>query len=574
MLHSPRSVVSAPFCGLVLLVSLLHVSPAFAQSGSNYGPPTYGGSGTYDPGGGPPTGPPVKPFSTNGGVSGFGGQAAAGGTATEYAKGGITTAFTWTGIDPVPQSVIVTQTCVASWSSSFCGSAVTGTCDNGLKGPQSTTGPTYYSQHGYDATGVCGQDSSGKAVPAYSVVAGAATLNLPTLNVNSSITGNTAAGPLIASVSYTAAVSPVTIAISGTLDPTHGDCRALTGQQIMATLNGIPSGVKITSYVWSFTGGTNGNPIKAWQGSGTSADGKAFQQLVPLTDADKKATDTTGNGISVKPIDFYDQSPDQNLVVACAVNLTFPDGTTGSATAVSPAIMFMKPTVTWVLNKSFNNLTPGFMPHLGQAFGANELWGPMTITEPPALVPNGSGTGCVVQVASPLGRGFAGTDQNGSTVTYAKIQYVNGDGTTGTSTSPTGLDGGFPYPFGYTANADGTFTPVSSAYTWKANVKGYAADGPKQNFTPANPGTTIKWFSSTANDSFNTWVMYCPPANGLGTIYVPLQTLTWSWGGNASLTGTAWSVSEGPAFVPGSPGDAPMPPSWSLKIPPGLVIGP
>lgn len=361
---------------------------------------------------------------------------------------------------------------------------------------------------------------------------------------------------------------PVYINLGGQ-DPATGN--ALTGQQIQATLsmpNGLPSGTKITSYTWSFSDGIKPNLIKGWDGTNNAV------QLIPWLPTDFSRTDTSGNGISVSSLSFYDEIADTKVTVKCTVNLTFSDGTTGSVTATSAPVTFMKPAVAWTVGKSFNNLTPGFIPNEGQAFGANELWGPMIITEPAALVKNGPGTACITQVANPLTRSFAGTDQNGGSVSYNNIQFLNGDGTTGRSSKPTGLDGGFPYPFGYVANANGTFTSVTSSYTWKANVKGYAADGPKQPFTPADPGTTITWFSSTASDSFNTWVMYCPPSNGLGTIYVPLQTLTWSWGGNASLTGKVWSVSQGPPFTPGSAGDAPTPPSWNLKIPVGLVVGP
>ena len=368
-------------------------------------------------------------------------------------------------------------------------------------------------------------------------------------------------------------VFPVLVSLSGTYDPAHGDFRALTGQQITATLaepNGLPLGTKVTSYTWSFTGGTHGNPIKNWTGTNN------LVQLIPLTTADLSGTDTTGNGISVSPVSFYDQYADQTVIVNCIVNLTFPDGKTQSVTVMSAPVTFVKPTVTWVVNKSYNNFTPGFLSTLsrGPAFGANELWGPMTITEPAAFVKNGPGTGCIVQVANPLTRSFSGKDQNGKVVTYSKIQVLNGNGVTGSSSSPTGLDAGFPYPFGQIANSDGTFTAVNSSFTWKANIKGYSVDGPAQPFTPANSGTTITWFSSTANDSFNTWVMYCPPANGSGTIYVPLQTLTWSWGGNASLSGSVWSVAEGPPFTLGAPGKADTPPSWNLEILPGLIVGP
>ncbi len=181
----------------------------------------------------------------------------------------------------------------------------------------------------------------------------------------------------------------------------------------------------------------------------------------------------------------------------------------------------------------------------------------------------------MVQVAN-LSRSFARTTTGNYPSVFSKISVVNGDGTKSTVAGPTGLDVAFPYPFGSVMNKDGTFTSVvDSKYTWPANTDGYSGDQPFASFTlTVNDDGGNQWYSSTANDNFNTWVMYCPPANGLGTIYVPLQTLNWSWGGNASLTANVWSVSQGPPFTPGMPGDASTPPAWNLYIPYGFSIGP
>nr|MDQ2688058.1 hypothetical protein [Armatimonadota bacterium] len=83
------------------------------------------------------------------------------------------------------------------------------------------------------------------------------------------------------------------------------------------------------------------------------------------------------------------------------------------------------------------------------------------------------------------------------------------------------------------------------------------------------------WYNSYASDSFDTWVMYRPPSVGnQGTVYVPLQTLTWRWGGNASRSQGAWAVNEAPPFSKGTPRDTSTPPAWNLTIPFQFTIGP
>ncbi len=474
--------------------------------------------------------------------------------------------------DPAPPSVLLSESSSASWTAQvdhYPDPYTTGgtSADDGL---QDAEVATYYA-------GVKSGGTSSSAFPHY--FSQSVTNGVATLSRSFSAHATASSGPSTAGVNFgcswggdTLTVYPVFISLSGTLKDASGkpvldgsgNQQALTGQQITATLTGIPSSVKVTSYTWQ----PSGSLIKTWDGTNNT------QQLFPLLPADLTAKDTTGNGIAVKSLAFYDQVGEA-ASTSCTVNLKFPDGTTGSLTATSPSVSFVKPTVTWTVGQSYNKIMPGFFTNYpSQVFGANELWGKIVIKEPPALVKNGPGIGCVVQVAK-LDRALARTPLNAQPATYGKLKVLNGDGTTSMVAAPTGLDGAFPYPFGSTANANGTFTQTTSDYTWAANTDGYSGDQPTQYFTIQSQDTGgNQWYSSTANDNFNTWVMYRPPANGLGVIYVPLQTLNWSWGGNASLTANVWSVSQGPPFTPGSPSITSAPPSWGLKIPVGLVIGP
>lgn len=168
---------------------------------------------------------------------------------------------------------------------------------------------------------------------------------------------------------------------------------------------------------------------------------------------------------------------------------------------------------------------------------------------------------------------------------YKRVSVLYNDGTTGKVDTPTGLDIRFPYPYGYTkggTTANPTFTLVNSDYTWEVGGTGYSDDQPFQYYTTRDvDGGGTLWHASGANDSFDTWVMYQPPpAGGQGTIWVPgpiwvpVEKLTWRWGGYASLSGGRWTSGEGTPFTPGSPSVTDAYPSWQLSIPFGFSVGP
>ena len=352
---------------------------------------------------------------------------------------------------------------------------------------------------------------------------------------------------------------PVLLSISGTYDPAHGDFHALTGQQITATLaepNGLPSGTKITKYTWSFGGGSNGNPIKNWDYTNNSV------QLVPFLPADLTKTDTTGNGLSVPAINFYDQTADQKVTATCTINLKFPDGTTNSVTAVSPTVIFAKPTLAWAASAG------GAFVNASGSFGGTEYWNSAKITVPSPFT---GGTGCFAQLITPS-RQATRTLPSGASIMYATTYYAKIPDSNGGWKLPTiGLDTAFPCPYGYTANPDGSpGASVSSGYTWDVSSIGISGDKPGSSYSPAaipgdNGGTN--WYTATMQDSFTTWVMYMPPASATGTkgiIWVPLQKLAWSENITVSNTSGVWALNPGSAVTSAASGtDANDPPGWS-----------
>ncbi len=333
-------------------------------------------------------------------------------------------------------------------------------------------------------------------------------------------------------VGYT--VYPVYINLSGQ-DPTTGN--ALTGQQIQATLampakpDSLPPGTKITSYTWSFSGGTQGNPIKTWNENGVAADGKTPQQLFPLTASDLSQTDTTGNGLSSgSSISFYDEIGKDAVTAKCVVGLTFPNGTTSSVTATSSTITFIKPTAVWKVETgnvyySHANDAYGLYPAFGTGFPGGVYWHDVVVTVP---APFSGGTCCFTQLAQP------------------NHQY-NGAGV-GPNNNANSLDNSFEY----------------FNYSWAAGSAGTENDSPAIQVGPGNKiGDTM-----TANDTLQAWLMYQPT----GGIWVPLQKYTYTWAVTLTwVTPGTWSVSgqnpappnPGPTYTPTVTN---IPPQWTTIL--------
>ncbi len=475
-------------------------------------------------------------------------------------SGTVTATLTWvpyTGqdntTDPPSSSVIVTESGSARWGGGGLG---TGSADDGWGDPVQyavSSGVHYEVKDGSSGTITITKSLSASTPP----------------NTTPNAQGYFDRIGAFVAASLSVAGDSVTVTLAGASTDVDGSKKVLTGQGVAAQFSGLPSGYKVSSYIWSFTGGT---PIKNWDPTWPNSTNPT--QLVPLAPTDLSQTDTSGNGIPVADVSFY-YTKAGSLTATCAVNFTSPDGKTGTVTVQSPSIIYIKPTATWIVNRSFNGMTPGFFAGYPYGpFGALELWGPIDITVPD---PFAGGTGCIVQIAT-LDRGWARTPQNGMSPTYTKLSVLYKGGTTDMVKAPKGLDVGFPYPFGFNQNTNGSFTANNNSYTWQIGNKGFASDKPNQSYAlSVSDGGGNAWYSSVASDHFSTWLMYQPPAvGGQPTIYVPLMTLTWSWGGGASLNTATnkWSASEGPPFIPGSASATDDYPSWNLSIPFGYTAGP
>ncbi len=479
-------------------------------------------------------------------------------------SGEIDTVYTWQPApgqtmttDPPPASVVVQEDCTAktSGSNGSSGSSVpvTGVCDTGL----GVSLPPSQLQGATISLGV--QCSATR----YKVMAGG-----PTVKLACSPRAECSGTYSQCDVRYTPTVYPITAGLQGaTADPSAGNAlNVLTGQQITATLN---SPFPVTSYSWSVSGATSPNPFWTWDPTWPNPNYPT--QFVALT-----AAQMTGSSFS-----FYDAHDADNVTVQCNATIQPPSGPPLSVTAKSRPLRYVKPPVNWVVGRSYIPLTPGFFSDMtGQDFGTTELWGPATVTDPPLFYnpanPNTAGFSVFVQVAN-LSRSNTRVPLNGKTATYSNLSVLSANGTTSSVSAPAGLDGVFPYYGGYYHNPDGTFSRTTGNYGWLDYNQGFSADQPDQPFVNHDQDSGgDAWNAATASDSFNTWIMYRPASvGGQGTIYVPLQTLTWSWGGTANLDHLSyWNVVQTPTFVPGTPSNTDTYPSWSLSIPLGPNLGP
>ncbi len=473
----------------------------------------------------PPTS--LSPHSTtNPPTSNGAGVSSGSGRVDDSATASVTATLTWqpssgqtkTSDPPPTAPVSILETATASenpgpWGGSGPAPYPAGTASDGLG-----DSPTVSSDgHGYISSGAHPIQKDGSSgVITLDAVSMSATCPKTTLT-DTTVDWTGSGG---ASVNLTVQVFPESVSISGTNNPAAGDYRVLTGQQITATLQGVPAGYTVTKYTWS---GQSGTCFKNYDYTLPS------NQLVPLgsTDLSGPAAGST----TVAALNFYDRVK-EDLTVTCTVSLKAPDGTALSVTAASPKVNVLKPTAVWKAETgnvyySHANDAYGLYPASGTGYPGGAYWHDVVVTVP---TPFSGGTCCFTQLVKPNHL------YNGVPV-----------GPNSPNNGILGLDNSFKY----------------DSYTWTPPATGTENDSPSiQVGNGKTIGDTI-----TANDSLQTWLMYQPT----GGVWVPLQMYSYSWA--VTLTwadpGVTWSVSgqnpappnPGPAATPS---DAKDPPQWSV----------
>ena len=560
-----RFLARAPLAAVSLMLALFATAPC-AHAGSyvwtqtdpatgvtTYSPTYSGGVTSITPA---PTDPmqAAKPFTYSGGTyggsaSGFVQPGPQGQSASLLVSAATTTAsgtaaplvarFTWLPAVPnVPgperlyapapppgSGVIVQQHCRVDANEMSGLSTSTMQCNDGLGGSGSQIGEGYVTVEDTKYTvATVGADGTVSVSCSPSGVYKATTTTGP--------------GQGIVSVSYGAAVtSVITVDLTGQ----NTTNQALTGQQITATLNGVPSGVTVTSYTWSFDSGVVDKPAKPIKNWDETANGDpTHPQLVPLTDADLKGMDTSGNGISVNPLNFYDEVQ-ENVTVKCAVSLKFADGTTATINAKSVPVAFLKPSLSkWLIDTGYiqaSTTNPGYFGLYaapGSGFPGGEYWHDVTIDVPQ---PFSGGQGCIVQLITPAFELY----KDGSPIVYADP-----------NDKKKGLDNSFPYT------------------QWDLPALGKESDPPQIGVAGVNVPQDQGFRTGTFNDAFVTWVMYKPPVFGThGHIWVPIRSYPWSTSFTLQWVNNQWTFnapvpSATTRATPRNPVQTDTPPSWSL----------
>jgi len=462
----------------------------------------------------------------------------------KISPGTLTDTFTWVPAsgqtlttDPPPTCVLVQQSSYAEWFVINEGGTGTGSGNPDCGLPGGTVTPSTYGGNG---------PSQSLRATLYSQKSGASfsVSSTPTVSFTGT-TGTEGGVDGEARVGGGANVYPITLTIGGTNNPAAGDYRVLTGQQITATLNGIPTNYAVTKYTWS---GQSATCFKTYNDQAPS------NQLVPLGSAD--LTGPAAGSNTVAPLAFYD-SAKENLTITCAITLTAPDGkSTVNLTATAPPINVLKPTATWTVNS-----TAPFGPQLdSSATGSMSfavLWN-ASITVPS---PFSGGSGCFAQIVNPTIDFQRHPLGNQPINCYLKVPQTNPDGTTTYVLPTTGLDTHFPYQASST-------TLYPGGYMWDVSGAGQSGDQPGAGFAiPSSDNGGNNWYDAFDSDTFTTWLMYRPSSGG---VWVPLQRVDWSWTGHVvknAATGMWNSASNssppttGSSSSPGIPVDTP--PQWT-----------
>lgn len=288
------------------------------------------------------------------------------------------------------------------------------------------------------------------------------------------------------------------------------------GQQIVLTgsVTGLPSGVSVSSQNWTIQGTTVASYVQTYNYSTRTST--AVQ------------TALTQSNLAQPQVTFYwiDGDNGNNTVtytVTYTANLSngMPVTTNAYFRPVRPNPVSFSGTLTKttpVINESSNELTDGngiALPSMNFGYPDPDYGIQFNLS----VTTTFGGNLALVQLASV---NHAVTFTSGGMGTEASSGFVLDDPGKGTA----------PQYGGYTVSVP-------------ANAEGVSFDPPPTD-TPAI--SLLNAAALSVGDSFQTYLMYQPP--GANSIWVTLQTLSWSWNGSVSVVNGSWALGNGNSFSP------------------------
>ena len=432
--------------------------------------------------------------------------------------------------DRAPSTVIVDQQCIADRGYSG------GTCDNGYGDP--LVG---------NRRGERGQPYSYGFVHHYSLKQNGGT-PLDTFYVECSPSATASEDDRGADVRYRATATKIGLVLTGGIgDNDHK--RYLIGQAAGAYVDGLPLQVQSDSThpTWTVSGG---EPFAGWEAhapaatfhplpsplAGTIAPGWFFKVQAG------QANVAFNGHLYVDPGDSPAAGIDLSLNKDCAVDK--PDSASLSAYTPQNAGPLALPALPYNGVGLYDPPNPNAMAFRGVDAGPKYVGDLGIRWEAWVHTPNNHGGGG--------GWNFVQLVYPNRTRTYHGVLQgfsLNGRGPV--------LDNTYPYypdPFDPAPNSPGTVP----------------ADG-SMDYNGDRPATGLEWpdvTQTTANDSFETWLMYRPP--GDDSTFVPIKKLSWNWGGVATANASGvWALSSsdsGWAFG----GDYPAHPEWFVRLDNGM----
>ncbi len=296
----------------------------------------------------------------------------------------------------------------------------------------------------------------------------------------------------------------------GNWQPMTGQlAKALPGHRINIRINAdkLPVGVVLTDYEWILPSKT----FKDYEADQTHS------KLSLVEASDRKNTE----------VHFYfADSGSKELKVRCKVN--------GQSAEFSTSIMVEKPTATFTTKlgaTAFNGdrSSLGLYAAGGTTFGI-EFTGKVSV---PATRPAGEWNW--VQLITP-NRNKVETD--GRLIHHT----LNGQSV---------LDSTYPYEPGPVGSHPGSAT-------------GYLTGGQRTN-SDTPDSSLIGYKSFTVSDSYTMYLMFLP--NGAASRYVPLLSVSWSWGGIAHAVSHVWSLTT-PHQSASEAAETSLHPTWTKNVKP------